>query len=632
MQIYKNLYPTRTDSSDAGYPSGKAIDAIAEGTGTPATAAWVNDFWGAFQAILDEAGAAANATPEKVGSSQILDALKSIIAFTAVNRAADVADMVSRENVEAGSVWVTGAYYAGTFYGGGRYVAALDTTAAALGITIDDMASHDSATAGIVFLLDTGPSVNVLQCGAKGIGLSFDDTPFFKSAIALAVETGINSVLAPCRPVYYHVGDAIVPNGMELRGTGRKRVYYPTALSQIEGAGYIVLNTTYAHGINFGGNNTISNINFHGNGADVYGVGNSGDVTGLHVSDVSFCGYIGAGLSTNLYLKNSYFTRVHTSNNTHGVRNTVDCHFADLETNANILDNIRCETGANDSTFSGTKSEWAGRNNWNFFQAKNISITGGITDRAGEEGFKIVGSEVTISTAIVRRSGRFSLGTDQSAHFGIESASSVVSLVGIITRVGPDDGGGGDITPDYGIAMVGGAPGHLSIVGGDWTGHTVKAIRQFADPTIAQYTGARGIPNFDNSSPFKIEQGFFRMERQAFDLSVAGAVTFTVNDESINDYSRESRVITLNARNTVSGTTYLATAFISRAKELGAGTLNLFTSFQSRPDLLGKDATDDLQITYSNIATDLSSYDITVTFNGVSITDDITGTIEITKQ
>jgi len=90
MQIYKNLYPTRTDSSDPGYPSGKAVDAVAEGTGTPATAAWVNDFWGAFQAVLAEGGMAPNATPEKVGSSQVLDALKNISAtdytfFTAFN-------------------------------------------------------------------------------------------------------------------------------------------------------------------------------------------------------------------------------------------------------------------------------------------------------------------------------------------------------------------------------------------------------------------------------------------------------------------------------------------------------------------------------------------------------------------
>ena len=88
MQIYKNLYPTRTDSSDPGYPSGKAIDAVAEGTGTPATAAWVNDLWGAFQAILDDAGMAANATPEQVGSSQILDAIKSsAYALSANDRA-----------------------------------------------------------------------------------------------------------------------------------------------------------------------------------------------------------------------------------------------------------------------------------------------------------------------------------------------------------------------------------------------------------------------------------------------------------------------------------------------------------------------------------------------------------------
>lgn len=109
MQIYKNLYPTRTDSSDPGYPSGKAIDAVAEGTGTPATAAWVNDFWGAFQAILDEAGVAANATPEKVGSSQVLTALKDLFAANVGPVAAEGAALSSLVSLAvAGRVVVGG--------------------------------------------------------------------------------------------------------------------------------------------------------------------------------------------------------------------------------------------------------------------------------------------------------------------------------------------------------------------------------------------------------------------------------------------------------------------------------------------------------------------------------------------
>lgn len=75
------------DNSDpSGYPYGKAKDVSGPGAGdgTAFLALWFNDLLGFQQAILDDGGAVVpSGTPDKVGASQYLDALKTIIAANA---------------------------------------------------------------------------------------------------------------------------------------------------------------------------------------------------------------------------------------------------------------------------------------------------------------------------------------------------------------------------------------------------------------------------------------------------------------------------------------------------------------------------------------------------------------------
>lgn len=74
-------YTGQIDTSDStGYPYGKAqnVTAAGDGTGTPLEQDWVNDWFGFIQALLgdDPDGAVTpSGTPEKVGASQLLDAL-----------------------------------------------------------------------------------------------------------------------------------------------------------------------------------------------------------------------------------------------------------------------------------------------------------------------------------------------------------------------------------------------------------------------------------------------------------------------------------------------------------------------------------------------------------------------------
>lgn len=75
-------YPGRADAPSIDYPNGSFKNRSAPGVldGTPLDKAWANDKEGFFQGILAEAEITADGHPDKVGASQYLDALKSVIA------------------------------------------------------------------------------------------------------------------------------------------------------------------------------------------------------------------------------------------------------------------------------------------------------------------------------------------------------------------------------------------------------------------------------------------------------------------------------------------------------------------------------------------------------------------------
>jgi len=72
-------YPGQISTIDlVGYPYGRArnVLAIGDGTGTPLEQQWLSDLFGFEQALLAFAGITPSGTPDKVGASQYLDALK----------------------------------------------------------------------------------------------------------------------------------------------------------------------------------------------------------------------------------------------------------------------------------------------------------------------------------------------------------------------------------------------------------------------------------------------------------------------------------------------------------------------------------------------------------------------------
>lgn len=81
------IYPAQVDS-DGAYPLGKARNSGShqDGTGTPLEKRWVNDLWGFQQALLAAARLTASGTPDEVGASQYLDAVRAVAAEATLAR------------------------------------------------------------------------------------------------------------------------------------------------------------------------------------------------------------------------------------------------------------------------------------------------------------------------------------------------------------------------------------------------------------------------------------------------------------------------------------------------------------------------------------------------------------------
>ena len=80
LKIFEKFSP-RANPADADYPYGSIKNESVPGAkdGTPLDASWGNDMLGFTDALLDEAGITPNGLPDTVGSSQRLDALKTVV-------------------------------------------------------------------------------------------------------------------------------------------------------------------------------------------------------------------------------------------------------------------------------------------------------------------------------------------------------------------------------------------------------------------------------------------------------------------------------------------------------------------------------------------------------------------------
>lgn len=289
-------------------------------------------------------------------------------------------------------------------------------------------------------------------------------TDALNQAIYDATRWGINRILIPNKDGVYYVKDVDAPAYMNFEGIGRKRRYNPTNVSQMSGTCCIAFDTTGTYMIDFGQQSVIKGINFYGVNKTCNGLG-KGAKSGHIITDVSMIAF-NYGFGTDGYVGGA-MTRVHATKCNVGIRNSVDSTSLNHTINDNTI-GIQCMTGSNDNSFIGGKCEW-NTENWSFYQAKNINITGGVTDRSrGEHNFSIKQSEVVINGIVSRRPSTSDVA--DSAHFLLENNKSVI-MNGVLTKTGANDDGGGVSTPQYIFRVTSGlSSGPLTISGGDMTG------------------------------------------------------------------------------------------------------------------------------------------------------------------
>jgi hypothetical protein len=439
-------------------------------------------------------------------------------------------------------------------------------------------------------------SVSVKDFGAVGDGR--DDSAAFNAAFA----TGAKHVLIHRTSKYYKVKDVVVPVGVNLIGVGRQRVYTAYDPVAVEGSCAIVFDTTGTFCMAFAGGNTVENLNFHGVNRSCagFGPGSGDELNFINVSMYRFS--IGFG-KDGAYTGNSRLWNCQANGNTTGVMNFIDSHFYGCEINANEGVGIKQMAGANDCTFVGTKNEWNNGSNWEFYQTAANNIIGGVTDRSGGSyGFDIRQSSLTINGTIVRRSGRADAST--SAHFLLGS-NSLVTLNGVVTKTGADDGGGGLVTPAYVFRGVDSSGGDLYANGCDLTGSVTAMTSGSAIPFV--FSGCKGP--VDTLRTLGVSSG---------QIANAGTLTATVSGVNVpplglyssNVYRYKAAV---NFRNVSTGEVF-ANDFLIRVERGGsggatAGVYAIAYEPSTRINISGAS----LNISLTGVAADGSSFGVTAT-------------------
>lgn len=99
-------YNGQVNAPDPAYPYGSAKDDGVPGdlTGTPRVAAELKDIEGFQQALLVEAGIVPTGTPDEVGASQYLDAVKAVCNISVLFTSGNVSDLISGVTVRGADI------------------------------------------------------------------------------------------------------------------------------------------------------------------------------------------------------------------------------------------------------------------------------------------------------------------------------------------------------------------------------------------------------------------------------------------------------------------------------------------------------------------------------------------------
>ncbi|WP_346816446.1 hypothetical protein ABDU67_07260 [Klebsiella pneumoniae] len=107
------------------------------------------------------------------------------------------------------------------------------------------------------------------------------------------------------------------------------------------------------------------------------------------------------------------------------------------------------------------------------------------------------GGGAVIGDLLSQRPGRnSSAGSSYNTHFYIEGSGSYIMLSNVKTRVGVDDDGGGNITPER-VITTGGSSSNMSIQADncDLTGYTISSLREITVSGTKLFGNNIGVNN-----------------------------------------------------------------------------------------------------------------------------------------
>lgn len=361
---------------------------------------------------------------------------------------------------------------------------------------------------------------SVRDFGAAGDGVT-DDTRAFADALASG-----QPVLLPRPDVAYIVGDCPVVNGAALigyAGGNYSSILGGPVVRRLSGAA-AVFDTSGSRNTRFAGF-TIDGVNRSCNG--IVGDETSGHLVLEHMDFRN----LDSGLGDASYIRTVKATNCVFYGNNVGIRNPIDSIVFGGFVAASITNGIQCGAGSNGNTFIGVKLEWNANNGISFFDSVSNSVVGGVIDRNYHNGVLIQGSSsnISISGPTFIRNGRNDT-TAERAHVRVANTASHVTVTGITTRTGTDDGGGGPLTPQYGIDIATATCDTLVIAGNDLTGCTIAGggLRYSVYATNVKASGNAGAMDIRGVQSIVSAASTTVLDETVEEVVITGATTHTL--------------------------------------------------------------------------------------------------------
>ena len=364
-----------------------------------------------------------------------------------------------------------------------------DITGLAAALTAKaDSSAMTTALAGKVDTTDPRMDViNVKSYGAVGNGTT-DDTAAIQAAINAA---GSRTVYFPPSSGNYRISAPLVLKaGSKLLGSHRPNwmpftvtaIRNPAiqALGSFSGAALVQVQDHAITGAAADPNGgSIEGLCFAGANVGEHGInwqGSSFDWTirDVEVMAVTGSGFLSQGYSTFPQQELNFF---HCHAHDCGVgwtfgSKSFDHRLVGCVAHTNAGDGFQVIAGASSIEFVSCRAEWNLGHGWLLYGPSGgagigkISMTGCVTDRNANNGVYL--ESTVANTGPIHLVGHFSNRDGSSgskAGIRVHNTSQLVVLTGLTQKIGVDDGGGGTLSPQYGVDVTGASHVMLGVQG-----------------------------------------------------------------------------------------------------------------------------------------------------------------------